>query len=42
MNLATNAAHAMNKEGGKLTITLSESAIGENDPKPDSDVQPGR
>ena len=41
MNLASNAAHAMNEEG-TLTFGLSDTAFGEGDPTPDRDTKPGR
>lgn len=42
MNLSTNAAYAMNKDGGILTIGVSDATFGEEHPRPDSDMQPGR
>jgi PAS domain S-box-containing protein len=41
MNLCTNAAHAMEKEGGVLTISLSHARIDENDPPVDPGLAPG-
>ena len=41
MNLCTNAAHAMEKEGGTLKITLSNTSVGENDPPLEPGFAPG-
>ena len=41
MNLCTNAAHAMEKEGGTLKITLSNSSIGEHDAPLEPGSAPG-
>jgi PAS domain S-box-containing protein len=41
MNLCTNAAHAMEKEGGVLKIALSNTSIGENDTLLDPSFSPG-
>ncbi len=41
MNLCTNAAHAMEKEGGVLTISLSNTRIDENDPPVEPGFAPG-
>ena len=41
MNLCTNAAHAMEKEGGTLKITLSNTSIGENDTPLEPGFAPG-
>jgi PAS domain S-box-containing protein len=41
MNLCTNAAHAMEKEGGVLTISISHARIGENDPPVEPGFAPG-
>ncbi len=41
MNLATNAAHAMRKDGGTLAIRLSEKMFAEGEPMPDRDLRPG-
>ena len=42
MNLSTNADHVMREDGGVLTIGVSDVTIGQNDPKPDEDMQSGR
>ena len=42
MNLATNAAHAMGEDEGLLSISVSDAVFGEEDLKPDPDMQPGR
>jgi PAS domain S-box-containing protein len=42
MNLATNAAHAMRKAGGRLTIRLVDAAFQPEDILPDPDMKPGR
>ena len=41
MNLCTNAAHAMEKEGGTLKVTLSDTHIGQNDAPLEPDYPPG-
>lgn len=41
MNLATNAAHAM-EHGGTLAIRLTQTAFEEGDRLPDKDMEPGR
>jgi PAS domain S-box-containing protein len=41
MNLCTNAAHAMEKEGGILKITLSNTVVGENETPLDLGFAPG-
>ena len=41
MNLCTNAAHAMEKEGGVLKVTLSNTSIGENDTPLEPGSPPG-
>ena len=41
MNLCTNAAHAMEKEGGILKITLSNMSVGENDAPLEPGFAPG-
>ncbi len=42
MNLSTNAAHAMNEDGGTLTVGLSDAIFREEEPTPDHNMQPGR
>jgi len=41
MNLCTNAAHAMEKEGGVLKIALTNTSIGENDTPLEPGAAPG-
>jgi len=41
MNLCTNAAHAMEKEGGVLKIALTNTSIGENDTPLEPGTAPG-
>jgi PAS domain S-box-containing protein len=41
MNLSANAAQAMRKKGGLLTIGLSEMVFHAGDPMPDSEILPG-
>lgn len=41
MNLCTNAYHAMEAEGGTLTISLKNKMLGPNDLKSESSMQPG-
>ncbi len=41
MNLATNAFHAMEAEGGTLTITLKKKILSDNDLATEPDLQPG-
>ena len=41
MNLATNAAYAMRKNGGTMKTSLSIVSIKENDAKPDEEMTPG-
>jgi PAS domain S-box-containing protein len=41
MNLCTNAAHAMEKEGGVLKVTLSNTSIGDNDTPLEPGSPPG-
>jgi PAS domain S-box-containing protein len=41
MNLCTNAAHAMEKEGGVLKIALNNTSIGENDTALEPGAAPG-
>ncbi len=41
MNLATNAYHAMEKSGGKLSITLKETEIDQQNNFKTSDIKPG-
>jgi signal transduction histidine kinase/ActR/RegA family two-component response regulator len=41
MNLCTNAAHAMAKEGGLLSIDLKNVELGRNEMVPYPDLQPG-
>jgi PAS domain S-box-containing protein len=41
MNLATNAAHAMRKDGGQLTIGISSVTFPEGTLLPDPDMEPG-
>jgi len=41
MNLVTNAAHAMQKEGGQLTIELSSITFLQGSRLPDPDMAPG-
>ncbi len=42
MNLSTNAADAINEDGGLLFMGVSDAVFGEKDPKPDPDMQTGR
>ncbi|WDP88405.1 MAG: response regulator [Desulfobacter sp.] len=42
MNLCTNAAHAMNKNGGTLSVRLSETSITEQDTTVLRSLPPGR
>lgn len=42
MNLCTNAAHAMQKTGGVLEVTLSNVDIGNNRDLPDYGLEPGQ
>ena len=41
MNLATNAAHAMRKAGGTLTIRLADVVFRPTDRLPEADMKPG-
>jgi PAS domain S-box-containing protein len=41
MNLCTNAAHAMQAQGGRLTVSLIEAALDEQDPDRPSELTPG-
>jgi CheY-like chemotaxis protein len=41
MNLATNAAHAMRKTGGQLTIGLANTSFPDRDRLPNPDMEPG-
>ncbi len=41
MNLATNAAHAMRKKGGVLTVRLSDVLVPQDGQIPDADLPPG-
>jgi PAS domain S-box-containing protein len=42
MNLCTNAAHAMEASGGKLTVSLENRLMEENTAASDNDLPPGR
>jgi PAS domain S-box-containing protein len=42
MNLCTNAAHAMEARGGRLSVTLERRQIVENTPAGGEDLAPGR
>jgi len=42
MNLAANAAHAMQERGGSLLVALSDAAFTRPDKMPDADMEPGR
>lgn len=42
MNLCTNAAHAMEENGGKLTVTLSQVALGRQDMRLYPGLRPGK
>jgi PAS domain S-box-containing protein len=41
LNLATNAADAMEEKGGKMETRLFSLSLGEDDPKPEKGMQPG-
>lgn len=41
INLCTNAAHAMEKEGGRMEITLSETRLTEEETQGEADILPG-
>ncbi len=41
VNLCTNAAHAMREKGGTLDLELSEVAVGESNPLPNPELNPG-
>ncbi len=42
INLATNAAQAMHKDGGALTVSLSNATFSESNPPPDHELPYGR
>ncbi|MBW1783710.1 MAG: PAS domain S-box protein [Deltaproteobacteria bacterium] len=42
MNLCTNAGHAMEKDGGTLTVSLGNVTVSPQEPGPDVHLEPGR